>query len=163
MDTAAFRRYALPKPPAPARRFTMPAFGTVERSVAESMLRQATPAERLALAAIVDNADLVDVDGAPAHLLVKVTPELLDALAAFDAEAEDMEPSEDDEADDHDEDDDPKEDDDAAEDEDGAATMYNPARNPADITIRERLRADLKRGHAVAPVHPVLGVYRRVR
>ena len=40
---------------------------------------------------IIANASVVQVDGAPTHLLIEVPPELADALAEFDALDEDRE------------------------------------------------------------------------
>ncbi len=50
-----------------------------------------TPAEREALRSICENGDLLMVDGRP-WLLAPVTPALLDTLAAFEAEASEVEP-----------------------------------------------------------------------
>ena len=61
------------------------------------------PAERRALSAIIEHADLIEVDGCPPHLLVTVTPELIDVLALVGSEAADLEP--DDPAEDDDQDD----------------------------------------------------------
>jgi hypothetical protein len=47
------------------------------------------PAEAL-LRHIIDQAEVLLVDGAPMHLLVAVTPALADALAVFGAGAEDL-------------------------------------------------------------------------
>ena len=55
------------------------------------------PPERRAMAEIADTADLFTVDD-KSWLLVPASPQLLDTLAAFGAEAEDREPGLDDEA-----------------------------------------------------------------
>lgn len=49
------------------------------------------PAERRALRVIVDEADIVEIDGR-AFLVAPVTAEVVDTLAAFEAEGEDREP-----------------------------------------------------------------------
>ena len=50
------------------------------------------PDEVRVLSWIVEHADIIEVEGAnTAFLLVAATPELLDTLAAFDTEAEDLE------------------------------------------------------------------------
>ena len=40
---------------------------------------------------IIAHASVLEVEGAPTHLLVPVPPELADALAVYGAEAEDVE------------------------------------------------------------------------
>ena len=62
------------------------------------------PTERKALAAIVECADILTIDG-ELHLILPARPELLDALAAFGAEGEDREPILEDEKDEGEEDD----------------------------------------------------------
>ncbi len=54
------------------------------------VLGRLIPAERRALAAIVECADILTVDG-ELHLILPARPELLDALAAFGAGGEDRE------------------------------------------------------------------------
>ncbi len=69
-----------------------------------------TPAERHLLRWIADNADLIEVDGGPDHILVPMPADLLGMLAEFEADREDREPAMEDEDGDPAEDDDPPED-----------------------------------------------------
>ncbi len=83
-----------------------PATSALPADYLEQALGDLAPDERKALDYIVDNADLIQVDGAPPHLLVSVTGEIMEILSVFGSGAEDMA------GDDDAEDDDPAEDDD---------------------------------------------------
>ncbi len=65
------------------------------------LIGRAIPSERKALAQIVETADLVMIDGEP-WLVIPALGQLLDRLAAFQAEAEDREPDVDTEGEDAD-------------------------------------------------------------
>jgi hypothetical protein len=89
MTPAAARRAVLiPKPAERARKFFLP-------PMADCGLpwpfRRLVPVERQALRQIVENADLIVVEGAMPHLLIPAYPHLLEILAAFEAEIEDDE------------------------------------------------------------------------
>ena len=62
------------------------------------VLAPLVPAERKALEAIVECADILTIDG-EVHLILPARPELIDALAAYGAEGEDREPALEDEKD----------------------------------------------------------------
>lgn len=68
------------------------------------LLAPLVPAERKALEAIVECADILTIDG-EVHLILPARPELLDALAAYAAEGEDRENDLEDEKDEGEEDD----------------------------------------------------------
>jgi hypothetical protein len=94
MQSAAFRRHALvPKP----RNTDRCAVHTFEITEVAYLFRTLASEERRVLAAIVETADLLLVDGAPPHLLVPAPEWFLDALSEFAAELEDLEPGADDE------------------------------------------------------------------
>jgi hypothetical protein len=86
-QTPAFRKHALCPKPEGVRRTTLPC--TPHDLDLERLLGDLAPDERKALDWIVENADLIQVEeDAPPFLLVQVSPDLLDTLAAFGAEAE---------------------------------------------------------------------------
>ena len=95
-----------PKPTPQSRRPFIPAIPDCDLSYLIGSLK---PADRQALMHIVETADLIPVEGCEPYLLVPTTPQLLETLATFEAEAEDLEPE-------PEEDGDPAEDDDPAED-----------------------------------------------
>src|SRR5579862_8855813 len=86
MQTPKFRRYALcPKPEASASRIIQPMHQWFDH-LAGPLL----PDERRALRQIIAGADLLEV-GDQTYLLAPVLPATLDALAAFEAEAAELE------------------------------------------------------------------------
>ena len=89
MTRSAARKAMLrPKPEPQDRKFFLPPVGDWRFT---SFLGRLMPAERMALQTIVEHADLIMPDGAPPHLLILATPDLLQTLAAFEADAEDRE------------------------------------------------------------------------
>ena len=85
-DTLAARRaFACPKPRPNGRRGLPAGPHEIDRYFAEL-----APAERRALRAIVENADLLDVHG-HRFLLVEIDDATLDTLAAFEADLADDE------------------------------------------------------------------------
>lgn len=89
MDTAQFRKHAL-LPKCSTRRDPLPVIPALPDWHLAEALTRFIPAEKKALAQIVDTADLAMLNGATV-LVVPATPALLDALAAFGAEIEDCE------------------------------------------------------------------------
>ena len=86
-----------PKPTPDGRRGFVPAVDTVALNWA---LAEVTPIERQALEYIVENADLIAVEGGAGFLLIEAPPKLLDILATVGAEAQDRENDLEDEAED---------------------------------------------------------------
>ncbi len=87
----------MPKPTSNGRRGFVPAIDTVALNWA---LADVTPIERQALEYIVENADLIAVEGGAGFLLIEAPPKLLDILATLGAEAHDRENDLEDEAED---------------------------------------------------------------
>ncbi len=97
----------LPKPRRRRGQVDIPTMGEWQLS---RFFADLTPAERHLLRWIADNADLIEVDGGPDHLLVPMPRQMLDQLAEFEADREDREPAMEDEDGDPGEEDDPPED-----------------------------------------------------
>ena len=74
----------------PKGRYTETSIPAVSDVQLHWLTRKLGPAERRALRMIVETADLVIVDDRP-HLIVPALDDLIDTLAAFEAEGEDRE------------------------------------------------------------------------
>lgn len=81
------------------------------------VLGRLAPTDRRALCAIVESVQMVPVEGGPDLLVMPATPELIDALAAFMAEAEDRENDLEDEE--------PEDDEETADDEPSLGSLNN--------------------------------------
>ena len=151
----SFQRYALCPKPEGVRKTTLPTFPEDCGPGLERFLGNLAPDERKALAAIVEDADLILVAG-KAFLLSQVTAEMLDVLAAF-GECEERENDLEDEPDEGHEldtcDTEP-----SLQNTTGAARRNDPSDReldegyrPLDQTVREErvaLMSDWRRGHA---------------
>ena len=81
------KHFLCPKPKRKNRAPFIPAVSEIELPW---FLGRLIPTERKALAAIVKHADLTLVEDT-LHLMIEATPDLIDALAAYQAEGEDRE------------------------------------------------------------------------
>ncbi len=82
------KHFLCPKPRGRARTRFIP---SLPEAMQQRLIGDLAPAERKALAQIVETADLIEVEGASPFLLVPTTPKMIEALAAFGAELEDLE------------------------------------------------------------------------